>query len=577
MDNTSKKTKFKILIAALSVLTACVLVFNIIVMPAGIQRFRSVFATKAESGSGLEADAGKGTTEGNGGLTDEQEQNASSSDDDANQNDMTEQSGENVTDPDNDEQITPDETSSDSATGSTTQGTTEKSTQPVTSAGYTVTFSVANSWEQDGYKCYQLVGTLKNNSSVSIGDWKVVKNIAGVSVQSNWNCTCSVSGSTLTISPAEYNGVVESGAQVNDIGVIIKCNADLSGFTYDGSTGNIVASGDGGNSGGSQNGGSSETVTEPVEVYTPPVLEAGTPVGNHGQLSVSGTGIVDKNGQKYQLKGVSTHGVQWFPEYINKQAIQTLRDDWGANLFRIALYTHEGGYCSGGDKSKLEEVVYRGVDACTELGMYVIIDWHVLNEQDPNKYISDAKTFFDKVSKRYSNNVNVIYEICNEPNGGVSWDRIKQYADTIIPIIRKNSPDALIIVGTPTWSQEVDKVAANPVSNPHNVLYAVHFYAATHKEWLRNTVAQALKAGTPVFVSEFSICDASGNGGIDYTEAEAWKNFMNNNNLSYAGWSLCNKNETSALIKAGNSKLFGWGTNDLSNTGIWLRKTISGQ
>lgn len=108
-------------------------------------------------------------------------------------------------------------------------------------------------------------------------------------------------------------------------------------------------------------------------------------------------------------------------------------------------------------------------------------------------------------------------------------------------------------------------------------MYAVHFYAATHKDDLRNKVINAIKAGTPVFVSEFSICDASGNGGVDYDSAGKWKELINNYNLSFAGWSLCNKRETSALIKSGVSRLSGFTTSDLSETGIWLRNFISGK
>ena len=209
--------------------------------------------------------------------------------------------------------------------------------------------------------------------------------------------------------------------------------------------------------------------------------------------------------------------------------------------------------------------------------MYVIIDWHILSDGNPDTYKDEAVKFFNKMSKKYSKNVNIIYEICNEPNGGVDWNTIKAYADTIISTIRKNSPDAIILVGTPTWSQDVDAVAANPVANKKNVMYTLHFYAGTHKDNIRNKLTTARNAGTPVFISEFSICDASGNGGIDYTSANAWKKLINDNNVSYVGWSLCNKTETSALIASSCSKLSGWNDWELSETGKWLRNFIAGK
>lgn len=443
---------------------------------------------------------------------------------------------------------------------------------------YKAEVTIVNSWEENGKKCYQLSGTVSNTSSVGINTWKIEKELgAGSAIINSWNCNCTVSGGKLVITPADYNGAVDAGGSARDIGLIISSSSTLTAFTYSGTTTNVAV---GGSQGGSSNGGGSSNPSpapsEPVKPYVPPKLESGTPVGNHGALSVKGANLVDKNGKKFQLKGISTHGIQWFPQYVNKDAIKTLRDNWGANVFRIAMYTHENGYCSGGNKAELEKLVSKGVEACTELGMYVIIDWHVLNERDPNVYKADAVNFFDRMSKKYKDNVNVIYEICNEPNGP-GWSDVKRYADEVISVIRKNDPDAIIIVGTPTWSQDVDQVAANPVAKPKNVMYALHFYAATHKDDLRNKLKKAYAAGTPVFVSEFSICDASGNGGIDYNSAQAWKELINSYNLSFVSWSLCNKNETSALLSSSTNKTSGWSDNELSAAGRWIRDFISGR
>ncbi|MDE5873697.1 MAG: glycoside hydrolase family 5 protein, partial [Lachnospiraceae bacterium] len=170
----------------------------------------------------------------------------------------------------------------------------------------------------------------------------------------------------------------------------------------------------------------------------------------------------------------------------------------------------------------------------------------------------------------------IIYEICNEPNGGTSWSEVKSYAEEIIPIIRKNDPDAIIIVGTPTWSQDVDIAAQDPLDYD-NVMYAIHFYAATHTDNIRNKAKTAFSSGLPIFVSEFSICDASGNGAIDYNQADLWFDLIEEYNLSYAAWNVSNKDETSSLIKSSCSKTSGWSDDELSETGIWLKKQISGK
>ena len=299
--------------------------------------------------------------------------------------------------------------------------------------------------------------------------------------------------------------------------------------------------------------------------------EDGTSFDVHGVLSVKGTDLVDSNGEKFQLRGLSTHGLAWFPEYVNRETFECLRDDWNANCIRLAMYTDEnGGYCSGGDQDQLKSKIREGVDAATELGMYVIIDWHVLSDQDPNKYKDQAISFFDEVSAEYGDRGNVIYEICNEPNGSATWESVTAYANEVIPVIRGNDPDCIVLVGSPTWSQDIDKAAAAPLSFD-NVMYTLHFYAATHTDWLRDRMEECINNGLPVFVSEFGICDASGNGSVDIGQADQWKALIDKYNVSYICWNLSNKDESSAVIRSGCSKLSGWTEEELSEEGNWIR------
>lgn len=300
-------------------------------------------------------------------------------------------------------------------------------------------------------------------------------------------------------------------------------------------------------------------------------IKEGTPYANHGALKVAGTNVVDANGDVFQLAGVSTHGLAWFPGYVNKDAFQSIRDDWGANVIRLAMYTAEnGGYCEGGNKDNLKALVKSGVNYATELGMYVIVDWHILHDLDPNKYKSDSIAFFDEISKEYANQDNVIYEICNEPNGGTSWSQVKSYALEVIPVIRENDPNAIIIVGTPNWCQYVDDAANDPITEYDNILYAVHFYADTHKDDIRNRMTTAISKGLPVIISEFSICDASGNGYNNIDQANVWMELLDQYNVGFVAWNLSNKAESSSLITSGNNKTSGWTYNELSESGKWL-------
>lgn len=301
-----------------------------------------------------------------------------------------------------------------------------------------------------------------------------------------------------------------------------------------------------------------------------PQTSGQTPYGVHGKLSVKGANLTDANNQIFQMKGVSTHGLSWFPQYVNEEAFRQLRDEWNVNVIRLAMYTSEyNGYCVGDENNRegLKNLIDNGVRYCTNLGMYVIIDWHILSDANPNIYKSEAITFFDEMSRKYAGQSNVIFEICNEPNGGTGWNEIKSYAVDVIRTIRNNS-DAIIIVGTPTWSQDVDIAADSPIEGD-NIMYALHFYADTHRDNIRSKLATAVNKGLPVIVSEFGICDASGNGGINAAEGDKWINTLNGYNISYIIWNMSNKAETSAIINNWCNKTEGFTYDDYSESGKW--------
>lgn len=300
---------------------------------------------------------------------------------------------------------------------------------------------------------------------------------------------------------------------------------------------------------------------------------AKTPVEMYGRLSVKNGQLVDQKGNAVRLKGVSSHGLSWYPQYMNEKAFRTMRDQWGVQIVRLAMYTAEyNGYCSSdaANQKKLRQQIYDAVDAAERLGMYVIIDWHILSDGNPKTNQAQAKKFFRTMAKRYADADNVIYEICNEPNGGTTWSQIKSYARSVIRVIRRYDKDGIIIVGTPTWSQDIDQAAASPIKGYDNLMYALHYYADTHRDWLRDRLEQALKAGLPVFVTEYGICDASGAGAVNKTEADKWMKLLDKYKVSSCIWNLSNKAETSALIRQSCAKTSGWKTKDLSDSGKWF-------
>ena len=288
-------------------------------------------------------------------------------------------------------------------------------------------------------------------------------------------------------------------------------------------------------------------------------------VSYNGNLSVKGTKIVNKYGEEVVLKGISSHGLQWFGYLITDKNIKTIKS-WNANVFRLAMYTKEGGYI---DNKNIYNDLIKYIDLVISNDMYVIVDWHILSDNNPNTYKKEAIEFFNKISSKYKNTPNIIYEICNEPNGNTSWNDIKGYATDVVKTIRKNSNN-IIIVGTPTWSQDVDKVINNKI-NDKNTMYSLHFYSGTHKQELRDKAKKALNNNVPIFVTEFGVSDASGNGGVYLDEANKWISFIKNNKISFVNWSLADKNESSALLNP-NNKLIK--DSSLSSSGKYIKNIL---
>jgi endoglucanase len=296
-------------------------------------------------------------------------------------------------------------------------------------------------------------------------------------------------------------------------------------------------------------------------------------VKKHGRLSIEGSSLVDQYGEKIQLKGMSSHGLQWFGNYANYNSMKELRDKWNQNVFRAAMYTAEGGYLSNPSlKNKVHEIVR----AAEELGIYVIIDWHILSDRNPLWNKEKAKAFFAEMAKTYSGISNVMYEICNEPNGGDVnwWNAIKPYAKEVIPVIRQYDPEGIIIVGTGTWSQDVHHPAKDPIMED-NIMYAAHFYAGSHGQFLRDRIAKAMDSEIAIFVTEFGAMGSSGNGSLNYGEIDRWMKFMEERKISWTAWSLSNSNHSHSVLKTWANSAGQWSDKDLSEHGKLIRRYMN--
>ena len=198
--------------------------------------------------------------------------------------------------------------------------------------------------------------------------------------------------------------------------------------------------------------------------------------------------------------------------------------------------------------------------------------WRKSNDPE-NKDI--AKVFFKEMAYKYKDYDNIIYEICNEPNGDVTWETVKTYALKIIEIIREFDEDGIIIIGTPDYCKNIEEAQKNPIEQYNNLLYSFHFYAGTHKSALREKLEKVLNTNFPVIVSEFGISEASGTGNVDENEANTWINFLREKKVGYICWNLSNKDESSSILKAGVENITSWNEEELSKTGLWLKKVYN--
>ena len=292
----------------------------------------------------------------------------------------------------------------------------------------------------------------------------------------------------------------------------------------------------------------------------------------NGRLHVEGAQLTDASGEAVQLRGVSTHGLTWYSDFINESLFRQVSEDWNCNLIRLAMYA---SIYSGEGKEESLALMIRGIEAAVEADMYVLVDWHMLEKGDPNEQLAEAVEFFDFITAAYPDCPNLLFEICNEPNGKADWSDVLTYAEQVIPVIRSHIPEAVIVVGTPEYDKNLAGALLRPLDFD-NVLYVLHFYAATHGEGLRGELQAAVEAGLPVFISECGICEADGDGRIDFRSASEWFAYLNEHQISYAVWSLSDKDESSAFFKPGFDPAGTIRDQDLTTSGLWVRELIRG-
>lgn len=371
-------------------------------------------------------------------------------------------------------------------------------------------------------------------------------------------------------------------------------------------------------------GGTTKPVEEEVIYSNYP---ENSPVAKFGKLQVKDLQLCDQDGNPVQLAGMSTMGWQWCGECYTQESIETLVNDWGISILRLAMYVEEEGYNT--DPEGFRNRMCDLIDICCEYGIYCIVDWHILTPGNPlDSVYSGAEDFFRFMANRYAGSDHVIYEICNEPNNclekgdtlkpwectketDVTWDMIADYAGNIIPAIQNEydavgAPHPIIIVGTPQWDQLVDACLKVGMCQGNgkdlcdslpprdarlkfdNVMYAFHFYAKEHNEGFEkdgkpdyyNMYAYMydVLGKLPVFCSEFGLCAANGDGELDTDRTDKWLLMLSGKNagnqlVSFCNWSFSDNERSSSALNPGACAAKNW--NDLTKSGDYIKKVLS--
>ncbi|KZN40291.1 cellulase family glycosylhydrolase [Pseudoalteromonas luteoviolacea] len=304
-----------------------------------------------------------------------------------------------------------------------------------------------------------------------------------------------------------------------------------------------------------------------------------TPVEKYGQLRVCGTGLCSEKNERIQLRGMSSHGLQWYGlgKCMTDVSLDVLAYDWQADIVRLSLYVQEGGYEN--DPAGFTAQMNTLIEMASQRGLYVLVDWHQLTPGDPNFNLDLAKQFFTDIVTSNKHRKNVIYDIANEPNK-VEWSQIRHYADQVIPVIRNIQPNALILLGTHGWSTfgassggSVQDVLNDPVKFD-NIMYTFHFYAASHKDYYRSVLDQASDV-LPVFVSEWGTQNYDGDGPNDFVSAQQYIDLMARKKISWTNWNYSDDFRSGAVFKRGACTSQNFSDSQLKEAGAWVKARIS--
>lgn len=307
-------------------------------------------------------------------------------------------------------------------------------------------------------------------------------------------------------------------------------------------------------------------------------------VAAHGKPKLNSIQLVDSHGEPLQLIGVSSHNILEFASCYTFEALRHLVENWGITVFRITVYL-EGSNSYYANPTGNDAAIANIADWCETLGIYAVIDYHIMENGDPNYYLDSqgastgpAITFWEKQANAYKDKDHVIYEIANEPNNAAWQPNIVAYLNSVIAAIRAIDSETIIIAGTPHWSQYLYYPGNDGgVTDTYNVMYAFHFYSASHMSLY--SVVEQYSRSLPVFVTEWSpssytsVEEPNLDNSDTFTELFSGDLPDNPISISSAAWNWGDKaGEEVSLLTSGSCGSKNWGS--LTCAGKYIKNYV---
>ena len=94
------------------------------------------------------------------------------------------------------------------------------------------TVSASNTWESGSGHCTQLNVSIENKGSSAASGWTVEIDLGqSATIDQIWCAVGTVNGNKIILTPESFNGTIEGGKTVSDIGLIITTSGSVSSTT----------------------------------------------------------------------------------------------------------------------------------------------------------------------------------------------------------------------------------------------------------------------------------------------------------------------------------------------------------